>query len=65
MLFSGFYQKCAGPGVQESTPVGVGVFQQDPDQAWIFSNGTGIGAGVIFHHSAFEILMFICTLCDL
>jgi len=35
-----------------------------PDQKWIFSTGTGsgAGAGVIFHHSAFEIIMFIYTL---
>jgi len=49
-------QRCAGAGVQESTP---GVFQQETeqDQEWIFSFGTGAGAGpgVIFNHSAFEI----------
>jgi len=43
--------------------------QQEPeqDQEWIFSIGTGAeaGAGVIFNHSGFEILMFICTLRDL
>jgi len=47
------YQWCAGAGVQESTPAGVGVFQQEqePDQEWIFSVGTVLGAGVIFNHS--------------
>jgi len=50
--------------VQESTPSGVGVFQQNPeqDQEWIFSIGTGPGAGVIFNHtrySTFEILCFL------
>jgi len=37
-------QSCAGAGVQvESTPVGVGIFQQEPeqDQEWIFLIGTG------------------------
>jgi len=31
-------QRCAGAGVQESTPAGVGFFQQDPeqDQEWYF-----------------------------
>jgi len=60
-------QRCAKAGVQESTPAGVGVFQQEPeqDQEWIFSNGTGPGTRVIFHRSAFEILMFIWTLHDL
>jgi len=50
-------QRCAGAGVQESTPAGVGVFQQEPeqDQEWIFFYGTGAGAGVIFIHSIFEI----------
>jgi len=35
----------------ESTPAGVGVFQQDPeqDQDWIVSIVTGPGAGVIFN----------------
>jgi len=49
----------------ESTPAGVGVLQQEPeqDQKWIFSIGTG--AGVNFNHSAFEIFMFLCTLRDL
>jgi len=50
---------CAGARVQESTPAGVGVFQQEPeqDQEWIFSIGigAGVGAGVIFNHSVFEI----------
>jgi len=43
-------------GVQESTPAGYGVFQQEPeqDQEWIVSIGTGAGAGVIFN-SVFEI----------
>jgi len=43
-------QRCAGPGVQESTPTGDSVFQQEPeqDQEWIFLIGTGPGAGVIF-----------------
>jgi len=43
-------QRCAGAGVQESTPAGVSVFQQKPeqDQEWIFFIGTGPGAGVIF-----------------
>jgi len=63
------YQRCAGSGVQDSTPSGVDVFQQEPeqDQEWIFSieTGLGAGAGVIFNHSAFEILMFICTVRDL
>jgi len=26
------YQRCAGAGVQESTPAGVSVFQQDTEQ---------------------------------
>jgi len=36
-------QRCAGAGVQESTPAGVGVFQQksEQNQEWIFSIGTG------------------------
>jgi len=48
-------QRCAGTGVQESTPARVGIFEQEPeqDQEWIFSIGTG--AGVIFNHSAFDI----------
>jgi len=47
-------RRCAGAGVQESTPAGVGVFQQEqePDQEWIFSVGTGLGAGVIFNYCA-------------
>jgi len=55
------HPRCAGAGVQESTPGGVGIFQQEPeqDQQWIFSIGTGAGAGagaeVIFNHSVFEI----------
>jgi len=58
-------QRCTGAGVQESTPAGVDVFPQEPeqDQEWIFSIVTG--AGVIFNHSVFEILMSICTLRDL
>jgi len=41
-------QRCVEAGVQESTPAGVSVFQQDPeqDQEWIFFIETG--AGVIF-----------------
>jgi len=50
------------------TSAGVGVFQQEleQDQQWIFSIGTGpeAGVGVIFHPSAFEILMFIYILRD-
>jgi len=51
------HQRCAGSGVQESTPAEVGVFQQEPeqDQEWIFSIETEPGAGVIFNHSVFEI----------
>jgi len=45
-------QRCAGSGVQESTPERVSVFQQEPeqDQEWIFLIGIGVGAGsgVIF-----------------
>jgi len=43
-------QRCAGSGVQESTPAGVSIFQQEPeqDQEWIFLIGTGAEAGVIF-----------------
>jgi len=54
----------------ELTPEGVGVFQQEPeqDQEWIFSIGTGpgAGAGVIFHHSAFDILCLFAlfAICD-
>jgi len=46
-------QSCAEAQVQESTPAGVGVFQQDPkqDQDWIFSIVTGPGAGMIFKHN--------------
>jgi len=62
-------QSCAGSGVQESTPEGVGVFQQESkqDQNWIFSIVTGAGAGakVIFNHNVFEILMSIRILRDL
>jgi len=60
-------QRCAGIGVQESTPAGVGVFQQKPeqDQEWIFSIVTGPGAGVIFNHSVFETLLSICTVRNL
>jgi len=41
------YQRCAGTGVPESIPEGVGVFQQEPeqDQEWIFLIRTGPGAG--------------------
>jgi len=41
-------QRCAGAGVQESTPAGVSVFQQEleQDQDWIFL--IEIGPGVIF-----------------
>jgi len=62
-----FYQRCAGAGVQESTPAGVGVFQKEPeqDQEWIFSIGTEAGAGVIFNHSVYKIILSVCTLCDL
>jgi len=58
---------CAVVGVQESTPAGVGVFQQDPehDQERIFLIGTGSGVRVIFNHTVFEILMCICILRDL
>jgi len=50
-------QSCAGAGVQESTPAGVGVFQtgSGAGQEWVFLIGTGPGAGVIFNHSVFEI----------
>jgi len=57
-------QRCAGSGVQESTPAGVSVFQPEQDQEWTFLIGTGTGAGVIF----FTVLlryMSICTLCNL
>jgi len=59
------YQRWAGAGVQESTPAGVGAFQQN--QEWIFSIGTGGGAGigVIFNHSVDEIILSICTLRNL
>jgi len=54
-------------GVQESTPAGVSVFQQDPeqDQEWIFLTGIGAGAGVIYNHSVYEIILSICTVRDL
>jgi len=59
-------QRCAGAVVQESTPAGVCVFQQKPeqDQEWIYSIGTGpgAGAGVILNHRVFEILMCVFTL---
>jgi len=32
----------------ELTPAGVGVFQQEPDQEWLFLIRTGSGVGVIF-----------------
>jgi len=59
------HQRCEKAGVQESTPAGVGVFQQEAeqDQEWIFSIETG--AGVIFNHSVYEIILSICTLRDL
>jgi len=43
-------QRCAGVGVQESTPEGVGVFRQESeqDQKWIFLIRTVSGAGVVF-----------------
>jgi len=45
-------QRCVGSGVQESTPAGVGIFQQEPeqDQEWTFliRIGAGAGLGVIF-----------------
>jgi len=49
-LFRATDQMCAGSSVQESTPAGVSVFQQESeqDQEWIFLIGTGPGAGVIF-----------------
>jgi len=54
-------QRCSRAGVQESTPAGVIVFQQEPeqDQEWIFLIGRGrrAGAGVIFKPSSFNILM--------
>jgi len=37
------------------TPAGVGGFQQEQDQEWIFLIVTGAGAGVIFNRSVFEI----------
>jgi len=62
-------QRCAGAGVQESTPAGVSVFQQEmeQDQEWIFSIGkvSETGSGVILNHSVYEIIMPICTLRDL
>jgi len=61
------WQRCAGAGVPESTPAGVSVFQQEPeqDQKWIFLIGTGAGAGVIFKHRDFKILMVIYTVSKL
>jgi len=58
-------QRCAGAGVQESTPAGVGVFQQEQelDQEWIFSVRTGARAGVIFNHSAL-CLFALYAICD-
>jgi len=44
--FAVSYQRCAGSGVQESTPEGVGVLE--PEQEWIFFIRTGVGSGVIF-----------------
>jgi len=55
-------QRCAGSGVQESTPARVSAFQLEQDQDRIFLIGTG--AGIIFNHSIFEILMSFCTLRD-
>jgi len=53
---------CAGAGVQESTLAGVSVFHQDPEQDldWIFLIGTG--AGIIFNHGVFEILIRLFAL---
>jgi len=68
-LISGV-QVQVGVGVHESTLEGVYVFQQEveQDREWIFSFGTGAGArpGVIFYHSAFEVLMFVQSnaICD-
>jgi len=53
-------QRYAGAGVQESAPAEVSVFQPEQDDKWIFLNGTRPGAGVIYDHSVFEILMSIC-----
>jgi len=44
----GTVQRCARAGVQESTPAGVSVFQQEQDQEWIFLIETGAGTRVIF-----------------
>jgi len=43
-------------GVQESTPAGVSVFQQDSEQEWIFLIRTGAraGSGVIFSRVFFR-----------
>jgi len=56
-------QRCAGAGIQESIPAGVGVFQQEPDQEWILSVGTRPRAGVIFNHSAL-CLFALYAICD-
>jgi len=52
-------QRCAGARVPESTPAGVRVFQQEPeqDQEWILLIRTGARAGVIFSR---VFLRFIC-----
>jgi len=43
-------------GIKNAFSVGV-----EQDQEWIFS----LGAGVIFNHSVYEIILSICTLRDL
>jgi len=57
----GTLQRCARAGVQELTPAGVSVFQQDleQDQEWIFLIGTGAGSGAIFNQSVFKISVYI------
>jgi len=59
------HQRCAGAGVQESIPAGVGVFhqEQEPDLEWIFSVEPGSREGVIFNHSAL-CLFALCAICD-
>jgi len=63
-------QRCAGTGVQESTPAGVGVFQQEPeqDQEWICSIGTGLEQEwfltVVFLRFALTILFAFYAICD-
>jgi len=48
-------QRCAETRVQNSTPEGVSVFQQDQERIiWI-------RVGVIFQHSGFKILIVIYT----